>query len=208
MHIIVFGATGKTGIEIVKQAIEEGHHVTAFVRDLKKLAITHANLKVTRGDVMDLESLDAAMKGQEGVLCALGAGSSLKKTTIRTTGTRHILASMKKHDVKRLLVVSAMGIGESWHTLSFFNKLFLATLLKNTRADHEAQEKLVKDSTLDWTIVRPSGLVDTPKSDDYVVGEAIRAKNSKISRADVASLMLKIMLDQESIGKALTITKA
>ncbi len=206
MNIAVFGATGKTGLEIVKQALEGGHKVTAFVRDPARLAIENKNLNVVTGDVFDTASVAQAIKGQDAAVCALGAGSDLKKTTVRTIGTINIIAGMKQNNVKRLVVITAMGVGESWDTLSMFNKFFFATLLKSSRVDHEAQESAVRESGLDWTIIRPSGLVDTPRTGVYDFGENIPAKTSKIARADVADLILKELVEKTNIGKALTIS--
>jgi len=206
MNIAVFGATGKTGLEIVKQALEGGHKVTAFVRDPARLAIENINLRVITGDVFDEASVAQAIKGQDAAVCALGAGSDLKKTTVRASGTSNIIKGMQQNSVKRLLVVTAMGVGESWDTLSMINKFFFAVLLKSSRDDHEAQETAVKESGLDWTIIRPSGLVDTPRTGIYDYGENIPAKASKIARADVADLILKELDQKTNIGKALTIS--
>ena len=206
MNIAVFGATGKTGLEIVKQALEGGHNITAFVRDPARLAIKDKNLNVVTGDVFDTDSVTQAIKGQDAVICALGAGSDLKKTTVRASGTSNIIKGMQQNNIKRLVVITAMGVGESWDTLSMFNKFFFATLLKSSRVDHEAQEAAVKESGLDWTIIRPSGLVDTPRTGVYDFGENIPAKTSKIARADVANLIIKVLEQNSSIGKALTIS--
>jgi len=99
-----------------------------------------------------------------------------------------------------------MGISTSWNSLSFVNKLFFATMLRHARTDHEAQESAVKASGLDWTIVRPSGLVNTPGTGVYLVGENIRAKTSKIPRADVADLMLNTLAEGSLLRQAVTIT--
>jgi len=206
MNIAVFGATGKTGLEVVKQALEGGHQVTAFVRDPARLEMENDNLSVVTGDVFDSAAVAEVIKGQDAAICALGAGSDLKKTTVRTTGTINIIQAMQQQKVKRLLVVTAMGVGESWDTLSVINKFFFAVLLKSAREDHEAQEAAVKESGLDWTIIRPSGLVDTPRTGVYDFGENIPAKTSKIARADVADLILKVLGDNNQIGKALTIS--
>ena len=117
-----------------------------------------------------------------------------------------MIAAMKTHGVKRLVVVTAMGIGESWKTLSPVNRFFFATVLKSARADHESQEKAVKASGLDWTIIRPSGLTDTERTGEYLAGELIQAKTSQIARADVADLILKALDDDLIVGKAVTIT--
>ncbi len=206
MKLAIFGATGKTGVELVKQALEQGHVITAFVRDPARLTLEDKNLSFVTGDVFDEASVAKTVEGQDAVICALGAGSDLKKTTIRTTGTNNIISGMQHHNVKRLLVVTAMGTGRSWKNLSMMNKFFYATLLKNTRGDHEAQEVAVKESGLNWTIVRPSGLTDDPRTGVYDVGEDIPANTSKIARADVADLILKELSENILIGKAVTIT--
>jgi putative NADH-flavin reductase len=206
MRLTIFGATGKTGIELVKQALEQGHAVTAFVRDPARLAIDDERLTVMVGDIFDPASVAQAVKGQDAVICALGVGSDLKKTTVRTDGTVNIINGMKLNNVDRLIVVSAMGVGDSWDTLSLFNKFFFATLLKSSREDHEAQESAVRDSGVEWTIIRPSGLTDTARTGVYEVGENISAVSSKIARADVADLILKELEQNQFIGKAITIT--
>ena len=205
MKVAIFGATGGTGIELVKQALERGHSVTAFVRNPARLADKGDGLIVMTGDIHDVASVERCIQGQDAVLCALGA-RDLKKTMIRTDGTVNIISAMKQNNVKRLFVVSAMGVGDSWDSLSMINKLFFALLLKSTREDHEAQEAAVKDSGLDWTIIRPSGLVDKPRTGAYNVGEHIRAKMSKIARADVADLILNNLEAQALVHKAVTIT--
>lgn len=206
MKIAIFGATGKTGIEVVKQALENGFQVTAFVRDPLRLSIENKDLTVIKGDVSDSAGVSETIKNQDVVVCVLGTGNDLKKTTIRTTGTINLISGMKKNNVKRLIVMTAMGIGESWSDLSLFNRFFFATLLKNSRNDHEKQEAAVKESNLEWTIIRPSGLTETPRTGVYNVGEHISAKTSKIPRADVADLIIRELKQKKLIGKAVTIT--
>lgn len=206
MKIVIFGATGKTGLELVKQSLEKGHSVTAFVRDPSRLDINDERLTLYTGDVNNPANVSEAIQDHEAVICALGAGSDLKKTTVRTTGTINIVDGMKKNHVKRLAVISAMGVGESWNSLSFTNKTIFATLLKSSREDHEAQEVVVKESGLDWTIVRPSGLTDTPRTGLYEVGENVRGDTSRISAADVADLVLNELEQNEYLQKAITIT--
>jgi len=125
---------------------------------------------------------------------------------IRAEGTINIIEAMKRVNVKRLMVISAMGVGESWDSLSLVNKFFFAALMKSTRKDHEVQEAAVKASGLDWTIIRPSGLTNNPRTGVYSVGENIPSKTSQISRADVADLILNELENRKLIGKAVTIT--
>ncbi len=205
MKIVIFGATGKTGIEIVKQALEQGHEVTAFIRDASKMSVEHESLQLINGDVLDLPAVMQAVQGQTAVICTIGS-NSLGKTTVRSAGTENIIKAMQENDVKRLFVVSAMGIGESWSTLSTSNKIVFNSVLRNARKDHEKQEALVKESDLEWTIIRPSGLTDTPVTGTYDVGENIAAKSSRIARADVAQFILQELEDNAYVGKAPTIT--
>ena len=206
MKIIIFGASGKTGVKLVEQSLEQGHSVTAFVRNPEKLAIENENLAFITGDAFDPASVSQAVQGQDAVICVLGSGTDLKKTMIRAKGTINIVNAMQKNNIRRLMVVTAMGVAESWEDLSLFNKFIFAVLMKNIREDHEAQEACIKESNLDWTIVRPSGLTDTPRTGIYSVGENIPAITSRISRADVADLILKELIENALIGKAVTIT--
>lgn len=206
MQITIFGATGKTGIELVNQALEKGHAVTAFVRDPARLAVEDESLTIIEGDIFAPASVARAIQGQDAVICTLGAGSDLKKTSVRTEGTVNIINGMKEFNVNRLIVISAMGVGDSWETLSLLNKIVFATLLKSSRDDHEAQEAAVRHSGVDWTVIRPSGLTDTPRTGSYQVGENISATTYKIARADVADLVLKELEQNKLIGKAVTIT--
>ena len=205
MKLAIFGATGGTGAELVKQAIERGHSVTAFVRNPAKFANKGEGLTIVTGDIHNLTDVERSIQGQDAVICALGA-RNLKKTMIRKVGTVNIINAMKKNNVRRLIVVSAMGVGESWNSLSMVNKLFFAFLLKSAREDHEAQEAAVKESGLDWTIIRPSGLVNSSRTGVYSVGENIRAKTSQISRADVVDLILNDLEDGALVHRAVTIT--
>lgn len=205
MKLAIFGATGNTGIETTKQALEKGHHVTAFVRDPSRMPLTDDHLTLISDDIFAPNLVESAVQGQDAVICALGS-RDLKKSRVRAAGTANIITAMKQTGVQRLMVVSAMGVGESWETLSFINKFFFAAVLKSAREDHEAQERLVKNSGLNWTIIRPSSLTDTPRTGTYLVGEKIKAQTSQISRSDVADLILKELEQNELIGKAVTIT--
>jgi putative NADH-flavin reductase len=211
MKVVVFGATGKTGKEIIQQALEHGHEVSAFIRETSRLAFENGDvalegqLRIVSGDVFDYNAVKQAIKGQEAVICALGS-NSLSKTTVRSQGTTNIVQAMEEECVDRLIVVSAMGTGESWSSLSFINKLFYATLLYSSRQDHEAQEAVVKKSNLSWTIVRPSGLTDGVLTGTYAIGENIKGESSRIARADVAHAIVKELDEDAFLRMAFTIT--
>lgn len=195
MELVVFGSTGGTGRQLVEQALERGHTVTAFARDPSKLDIEHANLKAVRGDVLDLASVERAVRGQEAVLCSIGAG---RKGRIRSEGTRNIIRAMENAGVRRLICQSTIGAGDSRGTFSFFWKyIMFGIILQDVLADHESQENYVKRSRLDWTIVRAGALVDGDRTGMYRHGFSTSDKEIKlkISRADVADFMLKQLVD-------------
>jgi len=192
MKLLIIGSTGGTGRELVKQALEQGYEVTAFARTPSKLGISHHNLCIAQGDVTDQASVEAAVAGQDAVLCALGT-RVIRKNTIQSEGTRNIIQAMQRTGVKRLVVETSLDLGDSRGQLGFlFAHVIRATLLRNIFEDKELQERIVRESGLDWTIVRPAMLNDGPRTGKYRAGFSASDKIArKISRADVADFMLK-----------------
>jgi putative NADH-flavin reductase len=197
MKILVFGSTGGTGREFLKQSLTQGHQVTAFVRDPARLGdIEHANLQWIPGDVLDPEAVKSAVPGHDVVLVAIGAGA--KRSTLREQGTRNVIEAMEGAGVKRLVCLSSLGVGESRANLDLFTRyIVVGIFLRHAFADHERQETLVKQSSLDWTIVHPPHLLDGPRTGTYRHGFATTDKSikGKISRADVADFMLSQLAD-------------
>jgi len=206
MKITIFGATGKTGNELIKQALDHGHEVTVMVRDPKRLPKFSKDITVFSGDFNNIDIVRSSIEGQDAVICTLGTKDLYKNSGLRTLGTRAIIEAMRVVGVTRLVVMSAMGVGESWKSLSLFNKALFALLMPATRQDHEGQELAVKSSSLDWTIIRPSGLTDSPNVSAYEFGIDIRGKTSTVSRANVADLMLKVIESKIHLQEAITIT--
>jgi putative NADH-flavin reductase len=197
MKLLIFGATGGTGRELVKQALDQGHQVVAFARNPARIAdIQNANLQVVRGDVLDATVVEGAVAGQEVVLSTIGTGA--QRTTLREDGTRNIVEAMAKTGVRHLICLSSLGVGDSRANLTFFTKhIIVSVFLRHAFADHERQEAIVKQSSLDWTIVRPPHLKDGPRTGVYRHGFPITDRKIKgeISRADVADFMLKQLSD-------------
>lgn len=197
MKLLIFGATGGTGRQLVEQALEQGHEVTVFVRDPAKLDLEHKKLKAIQGDVMDLDAVEAAMENQEVVLCSLGAPAS-NREKIRSAGTKNIIRAMEKVGPKRLICQASLGYGDSRELLPFSMKhLIVPLFLRHVFADHELQEGCIKQSQLDWIIVRPGNLTDGALTGQYRHGFSNTDKSTKlkISRADVADFMLKQLTD-------------
>lgn len=198
MKIIVFGSTGKSGQEVVKQALAQGHDVTAFVRSPEKLGRSHENLKIVTGDVLDSASVTRAVQGQDVVLCSLGLPAITDKSNLRANGTKHIIRAMEETGIRRFICQSSHGVGDSRGGLPFLYKyLIVPFLLRRPFADHEIQEAHIKKSRLDWTIVRPVALTDGEHTGAYRHGFANDDKSVtfKISRADVADFMVKQITD-------------
>ena len=197
MKLLVFGSTGGTGRELVKQALEQGHEVTAFARNPDKLGdLTPPSLQVVRGDVLDPAAVEKDVNGHDAVLCAIGTGAG--RSTLRAEGTRNIVRAMEKAGVQRLICQSSMGVGDSRANLGFLTKyVIVPVFLRHAFADHERQEAVVKESTLDWIIVRPPHLKDGPRTGTYRHGfpTTDTGIQGKISRADVADFMLKQLAD-------------
>jgi putative NADH-flavin reductase len=201
MKLVIFGATGTVGRQVVAQALEQGHTVTAFARNLTKLDIQHPHLGFAQGDVMDASAVEQAIRGQDAVVCVLGAGKQLK-STIRSEGTRQIIQAMEKVGMRRLICLSTLGTGDSWGNLDFYWKyVMFGFILRQVFADHERQEALVRNSNLDWTIVRPGALTDGPLTGHYRHSFPSSDRNIalQVSRADVADFILKQLSDQSSL---------
>lgn len=203
MKLLIFGATGSIGRQVAKQALEQGHTVTAFSRNPANLDLQHANLKLFQGDVLDLSSVEQAVRGQDAVVCVLGSGKKLTGT-VRSDGTKHIIQAMEQAGVRRFICQSTLGAGESWSNLNFYWKyVMFGFILRQVFADHERQERYVRQSHLDWTIVRPSAFVEGARTGQYRHGFSSNDKTTqlKITRADVADFILKQLTTDVYLGK-------
>lgn len=193
MNLLIFGATGGTGRQLVEQALAQGHTVTAFARTPAKLGLHHPQLRVVAGDVLDAAAVQAAMPGQHAVLSALGAPAG-EKAPVRSVGTRHILHAMQQAGVRRFVCLTTLGMGDSRPALPFSYKYFLVPLfLRSAFADSEVQEEYIRQSAAEWTIARPATLTNGPRTGHYRHGFPATEPGLKIriSRADVADFMLR-----------------
>ena len=203
MRVIVFGATGKTGQHVCGQALEQGHQVTAFTRSASRVDRSDANLSVAQGDVMDAGAVAAAVAGHDAAIIVLGSNGLRDKTTL-ADGTRHIVAGMSQHNVGRLVVLSAAGVGESWGQIPLLARILFKTMLRNIYADHIAQEQVVRESSSDWTIVRAAILKDEPATGSYTPGNT--GKVGHINRADLADFLVHQLDDDAYRKQAISVT--
>lgn len=207
MKLLIFGASGSVGFEIVKQALQNGYVTTAFVRDPEKLrTLKNPRLRILQGDVTDPEDVEGAMKDQDAVLCAIGDGRIGK---VRAIGTKHIVEGMKKSDIKKLICQTTLGLGESYGNLNFIWKhVMFGFLLKKAFRDHKLQEQILTDCDLDYIIVRPSALTHGTLTHNYKKGfdGSYKDLDLKISRADVADFMLAQVDSDRNVQRDISIS--
>ena len=192
MRLLVFGASGKTGREFIRQALGRGHAVDAFVRR-PNLLTAQPGLNVVQGDIADPTRVNAAVSGQDAVVSALGVGEPLKHDPAVIAGLENIVRAMEAKGLRRLLYLSFIGVHESREAVGFVLRYIAPIPLRAEIADHEAKERTVRSSSLEWTIVRPPKLTDGPLTGRYRAGETIRtwAPVPTLSRADVADFMVR-----------------
>lgn len=191
LHLLILGATGGTGRELVNQALERNHGVTAFVRSPHKLGPPRDGLTVIEGNLLDVNALAAALRGHDAVLSTLGAPGPAKNTIV-SESARVTVAAMNAAGLRRLLLV---GVAVLFPNTGVLASLLRNTLLRNVAIDHAEMERIVKASGLDWTIARPPRLTNGPSRQCYGITDDHLPPGSgggaaAISRADVAHFLL------------------
>jgi putative NADH-flavin reductase len=204
MRVLMLGASGGTGRELVSQALARGHDVTAFVRKPSRLHFADSRLTVAVGNVLDYPSLERAVRNQDAVLSALGHKRWFYPTRILSDGARNLVRAMEVAGVRRLICETALGVGETWWRMGIYYTLFLTPfILPFYFHDKRRQEAIIRRSNLDWTIVRPGILTNGPRRGVYRHGSDVGhwLWSARISRADVADFMLN-QLDSTSYLRA------
>jgi putative NADH-flavin reductase len=191
MKIVVFGASGRTGSQLVLKAVARGHSVTGFVRDPAKLGDWSSQIRVVEGQVSeDPEQVGEAIADQDAVIVTLGPSSPLQRQLI-TRSLANIVGGMERRGVERLIVLSALGLGDAVDEVPPLMRLASRTLLRNAAVDKRRSEQIVRRSGLDWTLAYPVALTNAPATGSYRVGERLALKGlPRISRADVADFLL------------------
>lgn len=197
-RLLIIGASGGTGRQLVTQALERGHAVTAFVRKPSSFPIKHPQLQIIQGDVLNYPAVETAMQGQDAVLSALGHKRFFYPTRIQSEGTRNILRAMEIHSVPRLVCETSLGLGDSVGRLGLYFTFFvIPVILPFYFWDKTRQEQLIAASKIEWVIVRPGMLTNGRKQNIYRHGLKIGnfIWTVRISRADVADFMLNQVAD-------------
>ena len=208
MKLFVLGATGPTGLQIVQQALAQGHEVTVFVRDPAKLPVRHERLKTVTGALPgDAKALAAALRGHHAVISSLGLHNALKARRFSENNMRVLVPAMQQQGVRRLIIVSANGVGDTHKDSPLLPRIMYRLLLTDIFADKKAGEDIVRASGLDWTFAYPTLLTNGPRTGDYRAAERLELKGMpKISRADVADFVLRQLKDPAFLKKGAVIS--
>jgi len=201
VNLLIVGATGGTGRQLVSQALERGHRVTALVRK-EPSGEARPGLITLLGNVLDPSSLDRAARGQDAVLSALGHKQWFRPTRILSEGTRNLIEAMRRHGVRRFVCETALGISDAWWQMGLYYSLFVRPIILPLYFwDKTRQEAIIRASDLDWTIVRPGALTNGPKRGHYRHGPRVGhwLWTVRISRADVAAFMLDQVTDSRYV---------
>jgi putative NADH-flavin reductase len=206
MKLLVFGATGGTGRALLNQGLEQGHQVTAFVRNPAALE-PRPGLTVVPGDVTDAAAVGCAVAGQEAILSALGPRGG--GYGVLPGGVRNIVAAMNQAGVRRLIHVSSFGVGDSLAQMGWVARGIVVPLfLRKALDEKEIEEGIIRASDLDWIIARPGGLEDEPRTGVYrcITDPHEKVGQPRIARADVADFMLQNLVDERFVRRAVGLT--
>jgi putative NADH-flavin reductase len=192
LKLIVLGATGGTGLEIVQRAIEHGHSVTAFVRSPERLRPFQDRITVTQGDLLNNAELERVIEGHDAVVSGFGPRVPVSKAdaNLLQRFAVALTSAMLRAEVRRVIVESVAFLFKD----SIIPPAYLLgrMLFPGIVADSSAMEDVFARSGLDWTIVRPPQLTDKPYTGNYRVRQSHLPRfGFKISRADVADFMIK-----------------
>ena len=203
MKIVVFGASRGVGRNVVEQALQAGHRVTAFVRTPSSFALQHPNLIVFQGDAMDGAAVEKAMAGQDAAISALGP-TRPPVPHMMETSAKNIVAAMKKHGVRRLISTTGAGMRQPEDQLKLADHvigILLNLLAKSVVQDSAANVKVIQASDLDWTIVRFPRLMDGDHTGKYHFGYVSKRSSIQLTRADAASAVLKELTEKRGLRK-------
>jgi len=208
MKVLLIGATRGIGAQLLQQTLDAGHTVTVLARRPEAVTISNPLLTVLRGDILEPHVVDSAMQGQEAVCLTIGVPITFSPVTVFSRGTLHVIAAMQEHRVRRLICVTGIGAGDSrGHGGFLYDCIFKPMLLRTIYQDKDRQEELVRDSGLDWVIVRPAGLTNGLRTGSYrALTDLTGITSTRISRADVADFIVRELEERKYTGQTPLLT--
>ena len=215
MRVLVVGASGGTGRAVVEELLERGHHVTAFARRPTIAVPLTEGSQLFTGDATKAVDVERAVAGHDAVIVALGIhesplrvrlrGSVTTPMNVRSAGTTNVVAAMRKHGAKTLVVQSSYGVGETRDRLPLQWRLIFSLLLKPQIQDTEVQEGVVRESGLDWTLVQPVGLTSGPKATPFVSVDG-ETRQMRVSRRSVAQFLVEAAETGAYVGRSVAVS--
>ena len=194
-RVLIIGASGGIGRETVRHALDAGHQVRAMARNTDQIEITHPLLERYSGDATDPEAVRTAIEGVDAVIHVVGVAPSLRRmcttTDVFSKTTANLVPVMSRAGVRRLVAVTGFGAGDSRKALSFAERIPHRVFLGTAYDDKDRQEQIIRDSDLDWLIVRPTILTNGRGGRLYkVLVEPETWRNGLIARRDVADFLV------------------
>jgi putative NADH-flavin reductase len=209
MKLIVFGATGGTGRQVVIQALEAGHEVTVVVRQPAAFDIHHERMEVVQGDVLNFSSIEKPMSGKDVVVSALGV-SHRNPTTVYSAGTSNIMKAMRSFGIRRLICLSSGGLdipADTPFMQRIVIKFIVQRMFKEAYEDMARMEDKVRLSDLDWTVIRPPRLTNGLRTGKYRIASNQHLQRAEgIARADLADYIVGHLDDYESFQSRVEIS--
>lgn len=204
MKVLILGATGSLGRHLLPQALARDHEITVLVRNPKRLNKQGKAVRVIQGNALDPEAVTHAVEGQGAVIYALGTRQLFQPTTLFSESTRILIAAMESSGVRRLVAITGVGAGDSrGHSVFLYDRIFLPLLLRRVYADKDRQEALIRQSRLEWVILRPAIFTNGPQRGNLRAETELNGVTIRwISRADVAAFALDQLTDNRYVGKA------
>jgi uncharacterized protein YbjT (DUF2867 family) len=216
--VLVVGASGGTGRATIDALLKRGHRVTAFSRHAESLEVDSDQVTLRNGDATNPDDVDRAVAGHDAVIITLGItenpirvrlfGAAKTPNDVRSAGTRNVIAAMRKHGVRRLVVQSSYGVGETRGSLRWADRLFFDLLLKPQIADTEVQELEVRESGVDWVLAQPVHLTDDESHEMPFASAEGQVRDWKISRKGVAEFLALAAQAPEYVGQSVALSGA
>lgn len=205
MHVLIVGASQGIGLEVARQALAAGHQVRALSRSANSMALADPHLEKFSGDALNTEDMEAALMGIDVVIQTLGVklGQLFQPVHLFSNATRVLIAAMRSKGVTRLISVTGFGAGDSGASISLLQRLPFQIVFGRAYGDKSVQERLIKESGLEWTIARPGVLTRGARTGRYKIrSEAGQWRNGIISRADVADFLVRQIEDKTYLRQA------
>jgi putative NADH-flavin reductase len=204
-RVLLIGASKGLGLETTRQALEAGHQVRALARSASGIGLSDPKLEKVRGNALISKDIETALDGIDVVIQTLGVslGDLFRPVRLFSDATRILVSAMESKGVTRLICVTGFGAGDSHESISCLQRVPFRLVFGRAYDDKSVQERLIKNSSLDWTIVRPGVLTSGRQTGRYkILDKPSQWRNGMISRSDVAEFLVRQIEDRAYVHKA------